>query len=54
MLRGCENQICTFLNIPYDFVLVDWACEKVRSASGTTTAQLCALVREKLRSSQVR
>lgn len=34
--------------MPYDFVLVDWACEKVRCDGDFSAAQLCCLVREKL------
>ena len=36
------------MKVPYDFVLVDWACEKVRCEGELTAAQLCCLVREKL------
>ena len=43
-----HSKICQFAGIPHDFVLVDWACQKVKSAADLSDDDLCSLIRSRL------
>ena len=44
----CHNKICSFSKIPHDFVLIEWACEKVRRSADLSDSELCSIVRNRL------
>ena len=43
-------KICAYLGIPNDFVLVDWASQKIKKAAGVSDETLRDQIRENLKS----